>query len=342
MIDPKLSVIVVTYNSRRHLERCLPALQAVDVSHEVVIVDNGSTDDTLTWVRSEFPDVRVIESGYNAGYAGGNNIGVAASSGEYVLIVNPDTTLLPGSAETMVAVCERSPEVVVTPKILRPDGTINACGTTMHFSGITSCNGLGQSAEAYSGTFSTLLVSGAAFALSRACWEDVGGFDEAFFMYMEDVDLSIRLWLKGYSIACAADAVVIHDYDLRMTARKFYYLERNRLMMLAKLYRPATLWRLWPGLVIAELATLSYALRRGPRFLWSRLIGYGWLLRHTGRIHRARAKVRAGRVLSDQTLVALMRPYLPFQDLTTPRLANLLALITTPVFRTVHRAAVHL
>ncbi len=342
MNRPLLSVIIVTYNSREHLERCLPTLVCTEASHEIVVVDNGSQDGTLAWLAQGYPGVRVLESGFNAGYAEGNNIGAAAARGDYLLILNPDTRVTPGAVDGLLAVCMQRPGTVVTPKLLRPDGTINACGTSMHFSGIASCNGLGHGAEAYGGTFSTLLVSGAAFLLERAAWDDVGGFDPAFFMYMEDVDISIRFWLRGYSVLCAAEAVVYHDYHLKLDARKFYFLERNRLVMLAKLYENETLRRLWPGLLMAEIATLAYAIQKGPGFLWARIKGYGWLFGHAKKLMMARQATRSSRVISDQSLLALMKPHLPYQDLTTPQMANLLSLLTTPIFRTVHRSAVHM
>ncbi len=342
MKNPLVSVIIVAYNSKSDLPKCLASLEDVSEILEIIIVDNGSTDGTVEWLKKEYSTIKVLEAGYNAGYAEGNNIGVSVANGDYFFILNPDTRVAPGAVETMLELCTNNPGAVVTPKILQPDGTVNACGTSMHFSGITTCNGIGQSPHAYHGTFRTLLVSGAAFMLSRAVWDDVGGFDPSFFMYMEDVDISVRFWLYGHSVVCAADAIVYHDYRLNLSSRKFYYLERNRLLVLAKLYEWSTVRRLWAGLLVTEGVTLAYAVRRGPQFFWARLKGYAWIVAHVREIKRGRGKVQRERVLSDRGLLALMRPYLPYQDLTTPRLANVLSLVTTPIFRTVHRLAVHM
>ncbi|MHB1627555.1 MAG: glycosyltransferase family 2 protein, partial [Bacilli bacterium] len=104
MTDVMLSIVIVAYNSRRHLERCLPLLADMKTSHEIIIVDNGSTDGTMSWLGEHHRSVRVIRSMENGGYALGNNLGVQAARGEYVLLLNPDTEAYPGAVEAMLRV----------------------------------------------------------------------------------------------------------------------------------------------------------------------------------------------------------------------------------------------
>lgn len=107
---------------------------------------------------------------------------------------------------------------------------VNACGNEMHYTGITSCRGLGMPTEAFTGLHEVPLVSGAAFIARRGLLNNLGQFDELFFMYHEDTDVSLRARSRGHRILCAASAVVTHHYELQMSPTKFYYLERNRLL----------------------------------------------------------------------------------------------------------------
>lgn len=337
----KLSILIVAFNSRDYLMECLDALRRVQTDHEIIVVDNGSTDGTVEWIRAEWQKVVLVEA-ENGGYAKGNNLAARHATGQYLFVLNPDTVVAEGAVDRMVDYMDRNPDCVVTPKLLQGDGSINACGTTMHFTGITHCNGLGESSEHYTGAFETLVMSGAAFMLSRQAWDDVSGFDPAFFMYMEDVDLSLRLRLRGYRIVCDADAVVVHDYHLRLNSRKLFFLERNRLFMIAKLYEYSTWKRLWPGFLMAELATWAYAFLKGPAHVWSRLRAYAWVLAHVVYLIRARRRVQRRRVVRDSALLSLMSPVLPYASLTKSSSAKVLSLLTTPLFRLVQRTAVNL
>lgn len=341
MRGPTLSILIVTYNSMKHLGPCLEAVSETRTDHEIVIVDNGSSDGTLTWLHENHPRCKVIEAA-NGGYAMGNNIAAAHAGGEFFLVLNPDTVVSAGAVDHMVSLISADRDSIITPKLLQHDGTVNTCGTTMHFTGITSCNGLGERAENYSGVFASLILSGAAFLISREAWEAVQGFDPAFFMYMEDVDLSLRLRLLGYRILCDAEATVYHDYTLRLEPRKLFYLERNRLMMIAKVYEGRTWRRLLPGLVMAELATWSYSVMKGPRFVWARFMAYVWVMARLPYILVTRSTVQAQRRVRDASLLSLMSPVLPYYSLTKSSMAKNLSLMTTPVFRHVQRSALNL
>jgi len=211
---PELSVVVVSYGSRADLERLLPTLFAQGLEVEVLVVDNRPGDGTTDWLRVAYPSIRVIPRPDNPGYAGGNNTGITAARGHYILILNPDTELHPKALKTLLEAIQTHPQALIGAKLLNPDGTVNAAGNQMHYSGITTCRGLNQPAERYRGLEPVPLLSGAALIATKETLLGLGGFDEDYWMYLEDTDLSLRARLRGHPLFCANDALITHHYRL--------------------------------------------------------------------------------------------------------------------------------
>lgn len=338
-----VSVVLVAYNSRDDLARCIPSILAQDVPLEILIVDNVSTDGTVAWLRETYPSVRIIEPRENTGYAGGNNMGVRQSLGEYVLTLNPDTVVHAGALRELRRVVKANPRSFVTPKMLRPDATINACGNDMHYTGITTCTGLGRSGSSYTGILRPFALSGAAIMARKSTWLEVGLFDERFFMYLEDTDLSLRARLARCPILCAADAVITHWYTLGMCSLKFYQLERNRLLMLFKTYEARTLRRLAPGLLLMEAATWTFALLRGPSYLRARGLAYVWLWKNRRTWREARQDVQNNRQISDREVLEATSLAIAYTQLVASRrVARALETGTAPVFQLAYLAAASL
>ena len=335
MNDPaSLSVIVVAYRSLTDLERCLPTLFREGYGAlEVIVVDNNPGDGTAAWLGRTYPQVKVLANPANSGYAGGNNLGLAAATGEFVLILNPDTELHPGTLGALVEAARRHPDALITAKLLQPDGTLNACGLQMHYTGVTSCRGLGRSAAAHAGVHPVPLLSGAAFIASNEVLKKLGGFDESYFMYHEDVDLSLRAKLHGYRILCAGDARITHHYTLSMSPTKLYYLERNRLLTVLRVYEAQTLRQLAPALLLTELLTWAFAFLKGPRYLRARARTYSWLWRKRGNWRAEREVLQRERQVADGYLLVGSLSKLPFEQLVPSRpLARLLDGLTRPLY----------
>ena len=139
MMAPRLSIVIVSFHSRADLARCLPSIARQGIEGvEVVVVDNAPGDGTAAWLTHEHPSVRLVTNATNTGYAGGNNLGIEHARGEHVLILNPDTELHDDALRTLLDAVRAHPDALVTPKLLQPDGTVNACGNQMHATGITS------------------------------------------------------------------------------------------------------------------------------------------------------------------------------------------------------------
>ncbi|HKH23782.1 MAG TPA: glycosyltransferase family 2 protein [Solirubrobacterales bacterium] len=216
-----LDVVIVSYRSRELLRQCLEALRANPPSRpmSVVVVDNASGDGTVEMALREYPEVEVIASAENLGFAAATNLGARRGEFPYLLALNPDTAVTPGALDTAIAVLESHEEVaVVGPRLVRPDGSEDHAGKRSfptplsalgHFSGIGRRPEAGGRLAAYrapdveSGPVDA--VNGAFMLMRRAVFESAGGFDEGYWMYMEDLDLSYRLaqegWLSWYEPA---------------------------------------------------------------------------------------------------------------------------------------------
>ena len=329
----KLSIILVSYNSREDLARCLPTIVGQEEGVEILVVDNSPGDDTRAWLVATYPEVRLIANSENSGYAGGNNLGIEHATGEWVLILNPDTQVHPGALTALLSAAKQHDRALLTPKLLKLNGKVNACGLEMHYTGITSCRGLGDDSGKYTGTFPAQAVSGAAFLAPKWLLIDLDGFETSYFMYQEDADLSLRARAKGYEIYCVADAVVTHAYSTDMSVNKFYLLERNRLLTLFRLYQSRTLFRLAGALLLTELAVLAFALLKGPSYLARKGSGYIWLWRKRRDWLTGRRAFQQWRTMPDDDLLRGGTVVLPFDQLVSSRArADLLTRATKPVY----------
>ncbi len=261
-----VAVVVVTHNSAAALAALttslIPQLRADD---ELVIVDNASTDDTVMLARGLGERARVIEAGANPGFAAGCRLGVEATCAPLLFLVNPDTVLSAGALERLRAVAGSHPDWAAwQPAVMLPDGRINTAGGVVHYLGVGWAGQCGRDASALpSVPYEAAFASGAALVVRREDWRALDGLRDDYFLYGEDLDLGLRLWLAGRRVGVEPRARVIHDYAFDKGAQKWYLLERNRWRTLLATYPLALLALLAPALAAAELAILALAARDG-------------------------------------------------------------------------------
>lgn len=331
----RASVIVVSYNSRRYLPACLDAILAgLSQQDELIVVDNGSTDGSAELVEARYSRAQLLR-GENAGYAGGNNRGAAAARGECLVFLNPDTLPAPGALEALLAPLQTRADVALAAACVvhmgQPD-VVNACGNTIHYTGLTYCRGAGRPRTEFAATAEVDAVSGAAFAIRRSVFEELGGFDERFFMYVEDTDLSWRARLAGYCCLYVASAVVEHDYHPTYSPSKAFYLDRNRHVMLLKNLSRGTYLRMLPGLLLGEAVTWGFMLLNGPRYWAIKPRVYGWLWRQRHLIRASHHAVQSLRRRDDRAVIRRMTHRLDFGQLASHSLARATALVFHPAF----------
>jgi GT2 family glycosyltransferase len=336
-------VIIASHTGRQHLQRCLPALLADDYPRfRVIVVDNASTDGTAEFVEQEYPSVKVIRNESNFGFGRASNVGAAHAPGEYLAFLNQDAVVAPGWLASSVVALEGQPEAALaTPQILvlaHPD-SINACGNQSHYTGLSFCRGAGQPAGSFTKLEKVNAVSGAAFVMRKDVFEQLGGFDEDFFMYMEDIDLSWRARLAGYSCLYVPDATVYHDYALTFGPRKTYYQERNRWLMLLKILRWKTIALLLPALLLSEFITWGWIVLRDARNISNKAKAYGWIVRNRRVVGESRRQVQAQRRLTDKELIGECQSTLAYEQLAGGRIVKAAQMVFDPLLTLLHRAS---
>lgn len=259
-----ISVIIVTYNHKEHIKKCLDSIFKNDKNLDVIIVDNNSIDGTPDLIKDAFPEVNLVKNPQNSGYGSAVNLGVKYSKKEYIVILNPDVTVETNFIEELVKPITKNKYLVTTPKALLYDGSkINTCGNIEHFTGLAFTLGLGKDKEELSDSKFISGLSGVCFAITRSLYLEIGGFDENIFLYMEDTEISWNINSRGLKILYVPSAVIYHDYELVVHAEKIYYLEKGRYIILKKYFTWKEYLMFAPSLIIAELFTVGYSLLKG-------------------------------------------------------------------------------
>ena len=340
---PCVSVIIVTYNSASFLPRLLHALAAQTFTDfETVIYDNASTDATAEIISSASPPVTFIGSETNNGYARGNNAAAAHCRGKYLAFINPDTDPAPDWLGALVNALDTDTTVgLATSRVVLDTDrqTVNACGNDVHLAGFATCRGLNRPVTEYAEAANVASVSGAAFIARHDLFVRLGGFDAAFFMYVEDTDLSCRVWLTGLRCLYVPGSVVAHRYVLTVNASKLYFLERNRLQMLWKCYSTRTLLVLGPVLAVGEMMAWAYALLHGPEYLRAKGRSIRWLWTNRADLRARRRVTQSRRVVGDRLLLTQMVAHLPLAMVQPGMIARIGARSTGTFFSLFRQAA---
>lgn len=243
--DPAVpvSVIVVNWNGREHLDTCFDSLRTQTLAGiELIMVDNGSTDGSIDHVRARFGDsVRIVALTENTGYAAALNAGMRSARGHYLLALNNDTELDSRCLSALQAAAERYPTAgSFAPKILSFDDRqrIDNVGHLLYADGLSRGRGrLEEDHGQYDRDEEILLFSGCAVLLRREMLNDIGAFDEDLFAYCEDTDLGLRAQLAGWRCRAVPTAVVYHKYSAstaHYSPMKAFLVERNRAWVAIK------------------------------------------------------------------------------------------------------------
>lgn len=222
---PEISIVIPSWNGREVLAGCLESVRRTRgaVALEVLVVDNASTDATVEMLRARFPEVGILENPTNEGFARACNRGAAAGVAPFILLLNSDTVLEPEALERLLATAREQPRAaVVGPLLLNPDGSFQSALAPFPdlLQEILILSGLGRALfgaaypcappPALRGAERGDWVGGACMLVRRAAWDQVGGLDDGYFMYAEELDLCRRLRTAGWEVWCNPAAVVVH------------------------------------------------------------------------------------------------------------------------------------
>ncbi len=305
MMDrPLVSIVIVNYNGRELLRDCLKSVFAQTCEQfEVIVVDNGSTDDSVGMLRHDFPAVRLLDQRGNIGYAAANNRGVEAARGDFVALLNNDTVVDPSWLSALLEGAEKqaldiaASQVItegVPPEYYQRNGTLNYLGYNIM--------------EVFSDKTQIFYASGAALLFPRALVD--APFPDEYFLYHEDVFFSWKSRLMGKKIGMVPGSIVRHRGSATVKRQSSslitQYQVRNRLLNILLLYEFSTLIRLLPYLAFDVIALLLRALI-GRRFSLPGVIrALWWMLVHPGWILRQRNSCQESRTVADRQVMQWM------------------------------------
>lgn len=324
----KIAVVIVTYNAEYYLEDCLESLLKAEYPEDkfkIIIVDNASKDFTMRILNDykvNYPNrFEICVSETNSGFAAGNNIGIKRgidAGYDYIYLLNQDTVTESGFLSEAVKEIEKDEKIAGVQSRLMlytEKNKINSLGNQIHYLGFGITKGYKAEYQnnSLSGT-EICFASGAACMFRAGALKKSGLFNEDYFMYCEDLELGWRLRLMGYRFVLAQDSVVYHKYKFSSSGKKFFYLERNRLMASLQNYKTATLLILAPAFIFMEAGMLFYAAFNG--WLKEKLKAYFYFFSPANlkKIKTARRAIKEKRVIPDNKIMELFISSINFED----------------------------
>jgi GT2 family glycosyltransferase len=335
-----VAVVTVIYRCEKFMPGFFQSLADVDYPRERLelhLVDNGNGDGSLAAARREIerlgerlPRIVIHEPGSNLGFAAGNNLALRAvlqGGADHAFLLNPDATFEPAALREVVRVAEGSADVGAVQSLLvlgSDPEVVNTSGNHIHFLGFGYVGSyLGARAQVPALPREVAFASGACVLLPAKALARVGLFDETLWLYHEDLDLGWRLRLAGLRNLVAPASVCRHHYEFSRAKAKWYWMERNRWIVVLKHYRLATLLLLLPALLLADLGLLFMAAKAG--WLAAKLRSLLWFLRpsvwpYLVRGHRASARLRR---VPDRELLRHFTAVIDYPDFRSPIVTKL-------------------
>jgi GT2 family glycosyltransferase len=322
---PKVSIIILNYNGKKWLEKCLPSWEKSTYPNlEVVIVNNGSTDDSAEFVKKKHPNFRLLDIHPNRGFAGGNNYGVQKAKGKYVLLLNNDTTVSPGLLQPMVELMEKDLSIgVVQPQMrnmVRKDRN-DAVASFYTSTGFLYHYGYMQPIKKsqYQKPMYAYSIKGAGMMMRRDDYLRLGGLDEDFVCYVEETDLCHRVWLSGKKVIFYPKSYMYHfgggDMSIMEKGETTVFRSfRNRFISYWKNLSTWELLKVLPiHFVFSEGYILIFLLKGKLKNAWAAQKGTLWWVFHMSSILEKRKHVQSTiRKVKDQDILPYIKYEPPF------------------------------
>lgn len=320
-----VSIIIVNLNGETYLRNCLKTLEKTTYKNfEVILVDNGSTDGSVSFVRENYPNTRVIENKENLGFCLANNIGIAHANGDLIVFLNNDTEVTPSWLSNLVATIESDPSIGICgckTLSLKNRQDIQEVGVLCDKYGFAFCRGLGEiDGGQYDSPTDIFFVSGACMIIKREVLNEIGIFDPSYFSLEEDLDLCWRAHLRGYRVVVCPSAVIYHKvggtlsggqsaeqrrYIINVERR--YRSERNTLQTLIKNYSIKTLIKILPPYLALNLSEMGFFIfLRKPKVAFAYLRSVFYIIRNFRYIWRRHVLVQSTRQVDDNTIIQKM------------------------------------
>lgn len=318
MLDPLVTVIVLTWNSRPDIDGCLTTmLKQTYTNYQILVIDSCSSDGTPDYIRANYSDVEVVSLPRNLGYRLGNSYGMQRAAGKYIVVCNDDVEVERNWLAEMVRVTEADDCIgLAAPMILLAEQKelMNSAGNTLHFSGAYGPRGKGEPKQLHNKRQALAAVSGCCFMIRNDLVQQLGGFstdfdqlDVGWHASFEDVDLGWRAQLMGHRIEYVPTSIMYHKYKQPgLFPARFGAYEWGRYLTICRNYSLLTLVMLGPFLMILELMAWAYAISKGRPHIIAKARVMWWMLRHPRAIWTMRQPIQAARTVSDLEIVSRM------------------------------------
>ena len=313
-LQPLISIIIVNWNGAQHLPACLNALRAQTYREfEVIVADNASRDESRQLLARDYAEVKVVALPENRGFTGGNNAGIRAARGEFVILLNNDTEVDPHWLEEISTTFQRHPEAGIVAskmKLFDRRDTFHTAGDFYRLDGIPGNRGVWEVDRGqYDREEYVFSACGGSAAYRRAMLDQIGLLDEDFFYSCEDIDLAWRAQLAGWKCIYAPNAIVYHKLSATGGgATASFYDGRNFLYVIAKDY-PSSLWQRYRGIIIRKQWSLFLEALQAWRGEAARARLRGMLsgLAHLPQLLKKRRAIQAARQVDDAYLLSVLQ-----------------------------------
>ena len=303
------SIVVLNYNAGDLLLNCVESIyKTQNQEFEVIVVDNISTDNSHKKCKEKFPEIHLIENKENLGYCEGNNVGIRKANGEFIVILNPDTKVEPDWLTELFKAYETFGDGLYQPKILAfENNLIESGGNMLQVFGFGYAKGRGILDNGqYDKSCEIGYASGACLFTKTEIIKKIGLFDPFIFLYHDDLDLGWRAAQLEIKSFYAPKSKIYHagSYNYKWSAKKFYWLERNRHYCLLTHYSKKTFYKMLPSLVLIELMMMIFYISKG--FLKMKLKAYANILKNLNHIQKKYHEIENKKVVSDSELIKKM------------------------------------
>ena len=305
--SPLVSVIVLNYNAGELLVNCVISLKKSEYTNlEILVVDNISSDGSQKKCKEEFPDIRLIQNEKNLGYCGGNNVGIREAKGEFIVILNPDTIVDPNWLNELIIAYDKFGEGLYQPKILslNEENIIQSTGNMLHVFGFGFARDKGNKIIDKIEEIEKIgYASGTCLFTSKKVIDKVGYLDEFLFLYHDDLDLGWRAAQIGINSYHVPKSKIFHveSYSLKWSAKKFYWLERNRKYCLLTHYSKETYEKMRFSLALVDLFVWAFYFSKG--FLGAKIKAEIEIKKNKEHILRKYQELEDKKIITDKELI---------------------------------------
>ena len=308
----RTSVIIVNWNGLHHLEHCLPALAAQTVQpDEIIVVDNASSDDSAAYLKTNYPEIKLVELDENRGFSGGNIAGYDVACGDYIVLLNNDTKPLPDWLEHLVCCADDHPEVGIVASLMTDweGATVDTAGDGCSVTGRGFKNHMNHPTSTPVPSGYVFSACAGAALYKRALLTEIGFFDARFFMNGEDTDLAFRAQLAGWKVFFCAESVVRHRISGSQgvySDNAVYYSSRNHLWLYLKCMPKNLLIKYALSYFIHFVSSLIFFLTRGQAIAYLR--GHFDGLKQSTLVLQDRQRVQCLRRVNDSSIEKQLTP----------------------------------